>query len=353
MKVIVATNPDNALMQGLSHLITVGEREESRVGPVLVAPTPVTTVFMHPRARISQWPIRDANPFFHLAEALWMLLGREDVETVARYAERMAEFSDDGRSLHGAYGYRWRKKFGYDQIRAIVEDLRRNPSSRRAVLTMWDPGPSSSWVREDYPERVGGDLGTAAGGGKDVPCNTQAYFRVRGGDKLDMTVTCRSNDIVWGAYGANVVHFSFLQEFVAESLGLRVGQYYQVSNNYHAYIERPDVQRLLDTLHSTKLEPQYNSSYALFEGLEAGDRSTTFLNEASAALDGVPSRKYESEFIGRVVVPMLTAHTLFRAGEGVRAATLLNLSDDPWLRAGHAWIQRRLQKTPAVTETRA
>mgnify|MGYP003147649168 FL=1 len=70
----------------------------------------------------------------------------------------------------------------------------------------------------------------------DVPCNTQIYFSVREG-LVEMTVTNRSNDLIWGAYGANAVHMSILQEYVAARLELGVGRYHQFSNNLHAYVD--------------------------------------------------------------------------------------------------------------------
>jgi hypothetical protein len=42
--------------------------------------------------------------------------------------------------------------------------------------------------------------------------------------------------MVWGAYGANAVHFSVLQEFIAAAVGVPVGFYWQVANNFHAYL---------------------------------------------------------------------------------------------------------------------
>ena len=41
--------------------------------------------------------------------------------------------------------------------------------------------------------------------------------------RLQMTVHCRSNDIIWGTYGANAVHFSILQEYVAARIGVDLG----------------------------------------------------------------------------------------------------------------------------------
>ena len=49
---------------------------------------------------------------------------------------------------------------------------------------------------------------------EEIPCNTAIYFKVREG-KLNMTVSNRSNDVIWGTFGANVVHMSILQEYVA------------------------------------------------------------------------------------------------------------------------------------------
>lgn len=127
-----------------------------------------------------------------------------------------------------------------DQLAEVIRLLRANPTDRRIVLSMWDPTT---------------DL---AMDGLDFPCNTQVYFRVRdqfrpsvareeGTDRvLDMTITCRSNDMYWGGYGANAVHFSVLQEFVAAMVGVRIGEMHQLSNNAHLYrATMPDVDQML------------------------------------------------------------------------------------------------------------
>ena len=69
MQVLFASNPDDALVKGIMLLKCHGTLEDSRVGPVLVAPTPIATVYPQPRKRVSFSAIRDANPFFHLVEA--------------------------------------------------------------------------------------------------------------------------------------------------------------------------------------------------------------------------------------------------------------------------------------------
>jgi hypothetical protein len=68
-------------------------------------------------------------------------------------------------------------------------------------------------------------------------CNTQCYFKIRNG-ALDIVVTCRSNDTVFGAYGSNVIQFSILLEYMAAMICVPVGRYWQVSDSWHAYTSR-------------------------------------------------------------------------------------------------------------------
>jgi hypothetical protein len=115
--------------------------EQSRNGDVLVAPCPVTTVYERPRERVLFSAVRDANPWFHAVEALWMLAGREDAATLNRFVKSFAEkyAEPDGR-VHDSYGQRWRSGFGFDQLEAVIERLTENPQDRQCVITMWDPG---------------------------------------------------------------------------------------------------------------------------------------------------------------------------------------------------------------------
>lgn len=224
---IAARNINYAFRQGISLMKKEGVDRESRAGSVLEVPTPVITTYARPQERVLFSPERDCNPFFHLFEALWMLAGRGDVKFLTTFNKRMAEYSDDGITQHGAYGFRWREWFGHDQLDILIRDLRGNHETRRGVLVMWDP---------EY-DQVGTKLSGGAGG-KDVPCNTHVYFKVRDG-RLLMTVCNRSNDMLWGAYGANVVHMSMLQEYVANKVGVEVGMYTQMSDSFHVYTEGP------------------------------------------------------------------------------------------------------------------
>jgi|TARA_E500000178_G_C17036909_1_gene763929 thymidylate synthase len=222
MQVLTVRNVEDAFLQGMNLLQEDHNIEITRNGQAYVCPEPVTTIFTEPTERVIFWEERDANPFFHFMEGLWMLAGRNDLKSMEFYNKRMREYSDDGEILWGAYGWRWREYFNKDQLQIIIDRLNKNKSDRRCVLQMWD-------AVEDLNRN-----------GVDVPCNTHIYFLVRhceqmGYPVLEMTVCNRSNDIIWGAYGANAVHLSMLQEYVASAIGVKVGKYRQISNNYHAY----------------------------------------------------------------------------------------------------------------------
>jgi len=240
MEVIRARNVNDAWDQAKVLLNAAHIVRPSRVGEVWEYPVPVTTVYDRPQERILFNEERNVNPYFHFMEGLWMLSGSNEIAWLVQFNKRMVDFSDDGIIQHGAYGHRWRRAFDLDggaeddyadQLGKIVRMLKKNPNERRAVLTMWNP----LWDLE-RPEL------------KDVPCNTQIYFKIRPQfnspnpealkGALSMIVTCRSNDIVWGCYGANVVHMSMLQEYMAAMIGVPMGPYYQVSDSWHAYTER-------------------------------------------------------------------------------------------------------------------
>jgi len=203
------------------------EPEMSRNGRVVAFPEPVMTTYLKPDERIVFSPLRDANPIFHLLESIWMLAGREDVAFLKLFNSAIGQFSDDGDVFNAAYGKRWRSHFKFDQLSAVIEVLRTNPASRQAVIQMWDAS--------DFDKPT-----------KDKACNMSIVFDCRGG-KLNMTVMNRSNDLWWGAYGANAVHMSFLQEFVAHAVSLPLGVYRQFSNNLHLYLDVYDGQKILDS----------------------------------------------------------------------------------------------------------
>lgn len=298
MMTLYVRNVEEALPAGLLSLVMEGGGVErpSRAGPVLEYPGPVATVYHNPWERVLFEPKRDANPFFHLMEFIWMMAGRNDVGWLIQFNSRMKEFSDEG-VLKGAYGHRWTKHFGLDQIGRVIERLKKDPHDRRSYVGMYDPTVDTL----DH---------------RDIPCNVGIHFYVRpdptpDSTSLTMTVFNRSNDIVWGAYGANVVHMSLLQQLVAESIHETMGDYVQVSSSYHAYRERPDVRRLLGDpgfLHGKERPRVYDCGAAEAQALLTGDETyEQFILDAKLFTEDPMSYGMTTEFFRRTVTPIYSA----------------------------------------------
>jgi len=382
-------------------------KEDSRNGPVLRVAEPVTVTYTNPRERVLFNYGRDCNPFFHLFEALWMLAGRNDVKPLVYYNPRMAEYSDDGQIFHGAYGHRWRNQTisvwnsnsprtescphcgmseePFDQIEAIIAHLNSDPNSRREVLQVWEY-QADLWARPK--------------GAKDLPCNTQAYFSLRElpdrgpiaedgsfqshvvKHALDMTVCNRSNDLVWGMLGANVVHWSMLQEYLANCLAncleVEVGHYHQFTNNLHVYTERFTPEKWFPLTHPKTMHDPVELDYGPPSGAQAINQilgkfdgtkapyeilpyrlslvhdKATFDEEVNIFIDYIDDYRlngadgfYQEPFLRDVAQPMMAA---FRAHKNRRyrgdnnAFTLIErVHADDWRAVGKQWLRRRCE----------
>lgn len=225
-------DPTEGLGEVLRELRESAVYTNSRNGRVARFPGPVALEYEFPQRRILEHPVREANHFFHLFESIWMLAGLNTVAPLDPFNSGMKQYSDDGVTFAAAYGDRWRVKWG-DQISAIIYKLVENPLDRRIVLQMWDP-------MEIFKNE-----------GLDFACNQQVLFSTReegGRLYLDIAVTNRSNDIIYGAMGSNLFHFSLLQEYIAYHAGLAVGRYVQFSVNMHLYMENPASKKCWDNM---------------------------------------------------------------------------------------------------------
>ncbi len=325
MYVFTVRNVHEALPFVLNKLKEVGLEKPSRNGDVLVFPEPVMVEYEKPLERVLYHADRDANPYFHFFESLWMLAGRNDTEYPCRFVKRMSQYSDNGSTFHGAYGHRWRNHFSIDQLQVVVEMLKANPDDRRAIVSMWDANVDG--------------LGRT---GKDYPCNLQALFRIEEG-VLNMTVTNRSNDIIWGAFGANAVHFSYLLEFMAIAIGVPVGRYYQFSNNFHAY---KDTFEQCKDIKGGRVNP-----YEEQQGIKHVPLINTDLVSWHADLgmflsEGNEAMGYKDKFFRTVACPMLKSFETYRHNKGVRRyeaaqQEIMACKDTAWLAAVHQWLERR------------
>lgn len=396
---LLARNVNNAfggIVRGIADGMIATVRTTSRVGDVLQVVEPAMVTYERPRERVLFNPVRDANPFFHLFESLWMLAGHNDVAPLAFYSSKIKDISsDDGRTFNGAYGYRWRKAqtpgdgmydptVVTDQIQTLIDHLRNKPDSRRAVLQMWN-------VEDDLLKI---DVT------KDVCCNTCVYFLIRtefnsemdgkrfktrqeaaswadelGWDRvkdirrtdriadngsyylyregvptpyLDMTVCNRSNDAILGMLGANVVHFSFLQEYMANCLGVQVGKYHQFTNNLHVYTSnfKPDEWLPAHTCMELYTYGDVEPGVQLVKDQATFDYECAMFvkNHHASHMHAYADPGYTEPFLRDVAWPMCMAWLANKKG---RKEVALNewvpriLASD-WNLAAKEWIERRI-----------
>lgn len=369
----------NDAFRGLVGLLDRADRGEvseppvsrvgSRNGPVLRVGEPVVVTYARPAERVLFNRARDASPFLHLYGALHMLAGRGDVAPLAYYAPRMRDYSDDGMTLNGAYGRRWRhagvfrsgEKYlpdGLDQLETLVRHLREHPDSRRAVLQMWN-------VADDL-RRI--DMS------RDVCCNLCVKFSLRvaitqtNGPHvavdpvgrrnyfLDVTVFNRSNDLVWGTLGEDYVNFSVLQEYVAARLGAGVGVMNQVADDLHVYVENNSGFRPQEWLadetpnyygfadNGPEETPLTLTTVPLVRDPTVFDRE---LPDFVGAFNGEEEpwdcvERYEEPFLQTVAGPLLTAFRHHKQRDYFGASGWVErVAADDWRIAGRNWIKKR------------
>jgi len=331
MKVLSVRNVNCAYYEGMQLLKDEGRLISPRGMDTLEVPCPVATVYQNPTERVCMISERDANPFFHLFESIWILAGRRDVEWLAQFNSNIANFSDDGELFHAGYGYRLRKQFGMDQIDEAMEVLKESEDTRQAVLQIWNCIT---------------DLNCDS---KDIPCNDIIFLKIRGG-RLNITVCCRSNDVIWGAYGANVVQFSMLQEYIATKLGIEVGTYTQISDSFHAYIENPQFETMIlwsNEVAKMKAVPDlyrmvYIQPYPIMDVPDKWDEDAKIFVDHSlyGIQDNAEYKLYRNKWFRKVACPMFLCWKQHKInGTGLSKTNLIQATD--WRKAAEQWFAKR------------
>jgi thymidylate synthase len=187
--------------------------KSSRVGSVInlgqayfeIAPDDPRLIFLKSRK---------INPVFAIVEGVWVLQGDNKLSPLEKEISDFSKFSDDGETLFGAYGYRLRESFETDQILDAINVLKKDPESRRVVLSMYSAKDITA-------------------NSKDIPCNTSIFLKIIDG-ALDITVINRSNDLYLGV-PYNVFVFGLLHRYIANEIGLHIGMQRHFTDCLHLY----------------------------------------------------------------------------------------------------------------------
>jgi thymidylate synthase len=160
-------------------------------------------------------------------ELLWFLRGETNIATLrANNVSIWDEWADAQGELGPVYGKQWRRWTGadggtIDQIAWVVEEIKRNPDSRRLIVSAWNVA--------DLPHMA------------LMPCHTLFQFYVANG-KLSCQLYQRSGDIFLGV-PFNIASYALLTHMVAQVTGLGVGEFIHTLGDAHLYNNHLDQAR--------------------------------------------------------------------------------------------------------------
>jgi thymidylate synthase len=171
-----------------------------------------------------------------VAEQAWFISGsRKPADFLRQFTKIWDIFTNPGDVVTVAYGYRWRKHFGRDQLKLLVSLLKKDPSSRHGVIVTWDPSADG----------LGGVTK------KNVPCPYTFTVNIIGG-KLHLHNVVRSNDMILG-FPHDVAGFALLQCILAQELGVTPGIYTHTISNAHIYdIHYPTAKEIISRKNAHK-----------------------------------------------------------------------------------------------------
>jgi len=205
---------NDLFMKTSETLLSTGAVNSSRNGDVTFLNN-VVLELTNPQSRHLHLTGRANNIFSVIAELFWVMAGSEDIHPyLSFYLPRAELYSDDGITWRGAYGPRI---YAYNQLENAISMFKKDGlHTRRSVVDI-------------YQSELDSGVET-----KDLPCNNMIHFYVSDG-KMNMNVFSRSADLVWGVTNVNIPEWTFLQEYVAQRVGVPVGIYSHWCTNLHVY----------------------------------------------------------------------------------------------------------------------
>ncbi len=162
-------------------------------------------------------------------ELLWFLKGDTNIKYLQENGVRIwNEWADENGDLGPVYGYQWRNWNGddIDQISEIIETIKKNPDSRRMLVSAWNPSvlPDTS---KSFSENV------ANGKAALPPCHAFFQFYVANG-KLSCQLYQRSADIFLGV-PFNIASYALFTMMMAQACGLEAGDFIHTFGDAHIY----------------------------------------------------------------------------------------------------------------------
>ena len=167
-------------------------------------------------------------------ELLWFLKGDTNIKYLQENGVRIwNEWADENGDLGPVYGHQWRSWPDYqgghiDQIVQLVEQIKKNPDSRRHIVSAWNVAEVNNMALP--------------------PCHTLFQFYVADG-RLSLQLYQRSADIFLGV-PFNIASYALLLQMMAQVTGLKAGDFVHTFGDAHIYlnhIEQVKLQLTRDT----------------------------------------------------------------------------------------------------------
>lgn len=211
----------------LNRILTEGHQKGDRTG------TGTLSVFGHQM----RYDLQDGFPLLttkklHMKsiiyELLWFLRGDTNVRWLQDHGVRIwNEWADENGDLGPVYGHQWRSWPDYrggtiDQIAQVEEMIKRNPNSRRMLVTAWNPAEVEDMALP--------------------PCHCLFQFYVADG-RLSLQLYQRSADTFLGV-PFNIASYALLLQMMAQVTGLQPGEFVHTTGDTHLYLNHLEQARL-------------------------------------------------------------------------------------------------------------
>jgi thymidylate synthase len=174
-------------------------------------------ILKNPLARLSRTETK-GKTFSAIGELLWYFSKSNDYEFIKYYLPSYSDYKEKDQLgneiIFGGYGPRLFDMRGQDQIKNVLDLLKKRPTSRRAVIQIFNA--------EDIVKHH-----------EDIPCTCTLQFFIRD-EKVHMYTSMRSNDAFLGL-PHDIFAFTMIQEVIARLLKKELGYYYHAVSSLHIY----------------------------------------------------------------------------------------------------------------------
>ena len=159
-------------------------------------------------------------------ELIWLLSGNTNIKYLHdNNVTIWDEWADENGDLGPVYGHQWRNfnSQGIDQIKDVIERIKKNPQDRRLIVTAWNPAQIEEMALP--------------------PCHAFFQFDVTPDGKLNCMLYQRSCDMFLGV-PFNIASYSLLTMMIAQVCGLKAGEFVHTLGNAHIYSNHFDQVKL-------------------------------------------------------------------------------------------------------------